>query len=192
MSYIREIQPGDATGELLTVYGELERQRGKVANILKVHSLRPGALRAHLALYMDLMFAPGGLTRRQRKLIAVAVSRANGCDYCVAHHREALARYVGDPVLLDAIAHGKAPAALDAADRALMAWAVKLTREPAKMDERDFLALAEAGFEDTDILLANLIVAYFSFVNRIAQGLGVELDEDEIHGYRDDAAGRLP
>jgi uncharacterized peroxidase-related enzyme len=111
----------------------------------------------------------------------------------VAHHREALSRYVGDPALLDAIAHGEVPAALDEADRVLMAWAVKLTREPAKMEERDFLALSKAGFEDEDILLANLIAAYFNFVNRIALGLGVEFDEDEMRGYRNDAsAGRVP
>lgn len=193
MSFIREIEPGEATGELRVLYGELERQRGKVSNILKTHSLRPSALRAHLGLYMDLMFAPGGLTRWQRELIAMAVSRANGCAYCVAHHREALSRYVGDPALLDAIAHGEVPAALDEADRVLMAWAVKLTREPAKMEERDFLALSKAGFEDEDILLANLIAAYFNFVNRIALGLGVEFDEDEMRGYRNDAsAGRVP
>ncbi|TAM99164.1 MAG: peroxidase, partial [Rhodanobacteraceae bacterium] len=51
MSFIREIEPGEATGELRAVYGELERQRGKVSSILKVHSLRPTALRAHLGLY---------------------------------------------------------------------------------------------------------------------------------------------
>lgn len=188
MSFIREIEPTAAEGKLRRVYDELERRRGKVSNILKVHSLRPAALDAHLALYMDLLFAKGGLSRRQRELIAVAVSQANGCGYCVAHHYEALSRYVADPALLDAIAHGEIPVPLDEADRVLMAWAVKLTREPAKMGERDFLTLSEAGFEDEDILLANLIVAYFNFVNRIALGLGVEFDEDETHGYGNDAS----
>lgn len=188
MSFIREIEPREATGERGAVYAELERQRGKVSNLLKVHSLRPSALRAHLALYMDLMFAPGGLTRRQRELIAVAVSHVNGCAYCVAHHREALSRYACDPALLDAIAHGKVPAAIDAAERSLVAWAVKLTREPAQIDERDFFSLSEAGFEDEGILLANLIAVYFNFVNRIALGLGVEFDEEETRGYRIDGS----
>lgn len=52
MSWIKEIGPDEAEGELLHQYQELERQRGKVANILKVHSLRPSSLQAHLALYM--------------------------------------------------------------------------------------------------------------------------------------------
>jgi uncharacterized peroxidase-related enzyme len=184
MSWIREIEPDAAEGELRTVYDELERRRGKVANILKVHSLRPNALRAHLALYMDLMFAPGGLTRRQRELIAVTVSRENGCGYCVAHHREALARYVTDTALLNAISQQPEPQDLDSAERALCAYAVKLTRTPHAMSEGDVTALREAGFTDADTLLVNLIVAYFNFVNRIALGLGVTFDANEVHGYQ--------
>jgi uncharacterized peroxidase-related enzyme len=119
MSYIREIDPADASGALRAAYDALERSRGKVANILKVHSLRPSALQAHLALYMDLMFASGGLSRRQRELVAVVVSRENGCEYCVAHHRQALARYLADTTLLDAIAQGCNHSGLDPADQAL-------------------------------------------------------------------------
>lgn len=183
MSWIREIGFEDSRGDLRTAYNQLLRSRGKIANILKVHSLRPAALRTHLALYMDLLFAGGGLSRRQRELLAVVVSRENGCDYCVAHHREALSHYIHDE-LLDAIAHGTDDASLDAADRALCAYAAKLTRTPNKVDEQDIAALRAAGFADEDILLANLIVAYFNFVNRIALGLGVAFDEDEVRGYR--------
>lgn len=186
MSFIREIGPADATGELRAAYNELERRRGKIANILKMHSLRPSALHAHLALYMDLMFAPGDLSRRQRELIAVTVSRENGCAYCVAHHREALSLYIHSDGLLDAIARGGDVASLNAADRALCAYAVKLTRAPHAMRERDIAALRTAGFADEDILLANLIVAYFNFVNRIALGLGVTFDAAEMRGYRND------
>lgn len=106
MSFIREIEPADATGDFRAAYNELERCRGETANILKVHSLRPSALKAHLALYMGLMFAPGDLSRRQRELIAVTASRENRCAYCVAHHREALSFYIHDAGLLDAIARG--------------------------------------------------------------------------------------
>lgn len=186
MSFIREIDPADATDDLRAAYNELERRRGKVASIMKVHSLRPSALRAHLALYMDLMFAPGGLTRRQRELIAVTVSRENDCAYCIAHHREAMSFYIHDARLLDVIARGVDDSSLNAADRALRRYAVKLTGMPDRVEERDVAALRTAGFADEDILLANLIVAYFNFVNRIALGLGVTFDEAEMRGYRND------
>ncbi len=184
MSWIEEIAPGAAQGGLKELYDELERTRGKVSNILQVHSLRPAAMQAHLHLYMDLMFAPGGLSRRQREMIAVAVSRANRCDYCVAHHVEALARYVSDPALLAAIASGEDLADLVPADQALLAYANKLTRAPVSVSADDIQGLRDAGVAEADILLANLIVAYFNFVNRIALGLGVASSEAEISGYR--------
>lgn len=184
MGWIEVITPETAQGELAELYRELERKRGKVSNILQVHSLRPAAMRAHLDLYMDLMFAQGGLSRRQREMIAVAVSRENRCDYCVSHHREALARYVSDPAVLDIIASGTDLAGLAPADQALVAHAVKLTRSPGAACAEDIQALRDAGIAEADILLANLIVAYFNFVNRIALGLGVASSEAEVSGYK--------
>lgn len=189
MSWIEQIETTNAEGELRVVYDELTKHRGKVANILKVHSLRPAALRAHLRLYMDLMFAGSGLSRRQRELLAVVVSRENRCAYCVAHHREALAHYVPDDAWLDALANG-GEATLAPVEQALADYAVKLTRNPGAMREDDVAALRETGFADADILLVNLIVAYFNFVNRIALGLGVSFDADELRGYANTSVER--
>lgn len=104
MSWITEIEESAAIGEIADVYARLREERGRIANILKAHSLRPPALVHHLDLYMGLLFGPGGLSRAQRELIAVVVSRANRCGYCVSHHAEALSRYVRDPDLLRRIA----------------------------------------------------------------------------------------
>jgi len=95
----------------------------------------------HLTLYVDLMFAPGGLSRRQREMIAVVVSRENRCDYRVAHHREALARYVSDTVLLDAICSGAHAADVAPADHELMAYATKLTCAPVSVSADDLQRL---------------------------------------------------
>ncbi len=184
MSWINEIEPEEAEGELKALYQQLEKSRGKVSNILKVHSLRPASMQAHLTLYMDLMFAPGGLSRRQREIIAVVVSRENRCDYCVAHHREALARYVSDADLLDAICSGAQTPELAPADRELMIYAANLTRTPIAVSIGDIQRLRDCGLAEADILLANLIVSYFNFVNRIALGLGVAFTEAEVAGYQ--------
>lgn len=184
MSWINEIEPEEAEGELKALYQQLEKSRGKVSNILKVHSLRPASMQAHLTLYMDLMFAPGGLSRRQREIVAVVVSRENRCDYCVAHHREALARYVSDADLLDAICSGAQAPELAPVDRELMAYAAKLTCTPVAVSAGDIQRLRDCGLAEADILLVNLIVAYFNFVNRIALGLGVAFTEAEVAGYQ--------
>ena len=77
MSWIDEIDVDDAEGKLETIYAELVKKRGKVSNILKVHSLNPEALSDHLDIYMTLMFGPSGLSRLEREAIAVVVSATN-------------------------------------------------------------------------------------------------------------------
>ena len=65
---------------------------------------------------------------------------------------------------------------LDPADRALLDYSIKLTRAPSEMTAADVAALRRAGFDDRGIHDACSIVGYFAFVNRVADGLGVELE----------------
>ena len=79
--------------------------------------------------------------------------------------------------LLDALAREWSTAELDDADRAMLRYAVKLTREPSDMTAVDVERLRHAGFDDRAIHDICAVTAYFNFVNRIADGLGVELEE---------------
>ena len=63
------------------------------------------------------------------------------------------------------------------AERALLDYSVKLTREPWAMTEDDIAAMRAAGWSDTAILDANLVTGYYAFANRLADGLGVELED---------------
>jgi uncharacterized peroxidase-related enzyme len=67
-------------------------------------------------------------------------------------------------------------AGLEAPDRALLDYAVKLTREPSTMTADDVTALRRHGYGDRAIHDLCAITAYFAFVNRIADGLGVETE----------------
>jgi uncharacterized peroxidase-related enzyme len=69
-----------------------------------------------------------------------------------------------------------AEAARDPAEAAMLRYALKLTREPAAVVAGDAAALREAGFDDRAIHDICAITAYYAFVNRIADGLGVELE----------------
>ncbi len=81
MAWIRVEDEPDADGELREAYLRLASARGRVANILKIHSVSPRAMTAHLELYRELMFGRSELSRRERETIAVAVSAANACHY---------------------------------------------------------------------------------------------------------------
>ncbi len=69
-----------------------------------------------------------------------------------------------------------ASAPLSTQDRALLDYAVKLTREPWSMRASDIAALRSAGWSDSAILDLNIVASYYAFVNRIADGLGVSLE----------------
>lgn len=72
---------------------------------------------------------------------------------------------------------GGMPAELSNRDKAMIEYALKLTRNPASITSDDIAILRNGGFSDRAILEINLAAAYMNFVNRIALGLGVELEE---------------
>jgi uncharacterized peroxidase-related enzyme len=192
MPWIDTIHETDAEGALREVYDRITGARGKASNIMRVQSLHPEAMRAHLDLYLAVLFGRSGLRRAERELIAVVVSAANGCAYCVRHHAEALKALWKDDARVAQVAEdyrsldsGSGPGqALSERERALCDYADALTRDPAGVEESAVERLRAVGLSDRDVLDANLIASYFNFVNRIAEGLGVAFTEAEATGYR--------
>jgi uncharacterized peroxidase-related enzyme len=88
--WIESIPLADAGGELKELYDRIGGARGGVARIHQAQSLNPKVLATHFELYKALMFQPSPLSRADREALAVAVSRANSCGYCAAHHGAAL------------------------------------------------------------------------------------------------------
>lgn len=81
MAWIRTIAVEEASGRLKGLYDAAVRRAGRVFQIVRAMSLSPPILDASLAFYQRVMFARGGLARRQREMLAVVVSRANDCHY---------------------------------------------------------------------------------------------------------------
>ena len=186
MSWIDEVEISEADGRLAEIYAELVQKRGKVSNILKVHSLNPDAMANHLDLYMTIMFGKSGLSRAERESIAVVVSATNECPYCVNHHAEALRRYVKDEEVLGMLMEADGLETLEPRLSNIVRHAEKLTSAPGAMTESDLGELRAVGLTDKDILDITLIVGYFNFVNRIALGLGVTFNTEELAGYKND------
>ena len=186
MSWINEVEVDEASGHLARIYEALVEKRGKVSNILKVHSLNPEAMGNHLDLYMTLMFGKSGLSRAEREAIAVVVSAENDCAYCVNHHAEAWKRYIKDDETLNMLMTADGLETLKPRLSNVVRHAEKLTSAPEAMTESDLGELRAVGLSDEDILDLTLITAYFNFVNRIALGLGVEFTPEEMTGYHDD------
>ena len=62
----------------------------------------------------------------------------------------------------------------------MLAYVEKLTKTPWEMVEQDVIALRDMGFSDAAILDINQVCAYYAFVNRLADGLGVEIEGEFV------------
>jgi uncharacterized peroxidase-related enzyme len=151
---------------------------------MKIHSLNPEAMEKHMDLYLSLMFGSSKLSRADRELIAVIVSAANRCKYCIKHHAEALEHYWKDKEKIQKLIVDHESVDLSEKSRMMLDYVYKLTTNPFDVRKKDVDVLLNIGFTDEDILNINLITSYFNFVNRIALGLGVEFSVDEISGYK--------
>ncbi len=82
----------------------------------------------------------------------------------------------GDQELVSALKQDPRSAPLEPRQRALVDYALKLTREPWNVKQEDLEPMRKAGLQDADILDACQVTCYYAYVNRLAQGLGVELE----------------
>jgi alkylhydroperoxidase family enzyme len=79
--YIHTVPYDDADGMLRREYDSAIQRAGKVFNVVGIQSLHPRVMRASISLYQTLMMGEGALPRWTRELLAVVVSRTNGCHY---------------------------------------------------------------------------------------------------------------
>ena len=184
MLWIQVIEKDEASEYLKEIYNEISSKRGKLSNIMKVHSLNPEAMKKHTELYLTLMFGSSNISREDRELIAVVVSSANYCDYCVKHHAEALNHYWKDDKKIKSLIDNYRSNVLSEKKQNMLDYVYKLTNKPNEVSRKDIEVLKDSDFSDEDILNINLITCYFNFVNRIALGLSVEFSSNEISGYK--------
>jgi uncharacterized peroxidase-related enzyme len=157
--------------DLRAYFDKCRDKLGLVPNVLKAYALRPAKLRTFIALYNELMLGDSGLTKLEREMIAVVVSSANRCFYCLVAHGQAVRRLSGDPQLGEMLVMNWRVAPLDPRHRAMLAFAWKLTVEPDAMVEADREALRAAGFGDADIFDIADVAGFFNMSNRVASGI---------------------
>lgn len=154
---------------------------GFVPNVLKAYSFDLAKLKAFVAMADDLMLAPSGLSKLERELIAVTVSVANHCHYCIVAHGAAVRKLSGDARLGDTIAVNYRAADLDPRTRAMLDFSWKLSVEPWTVGEADRAALRKAGFTDRDIWDIAAVAGFFAMSNRIASATEMR-PNDEYYG----------
>ena len=157
------------------------------ATLLDVFKRFPASSRPLLLYHEALMRGPSPFTEGERELIAAVVSRRNRCGYCEGVHA-ATARAMGEtPGRVAAVLDDPVGARESAELRPVLAYAEKLTRDPAGITPADAEAVLAAGWPEQALFDAVAICALYNLMNRLVNGLGIEADA----AYFEAAAQRL-
>jgi uncharacterized peroxidase-related enzyme len=146
---------------------------GFVPNVFRTYAWRPERFRAWFAHFKTVMESTDDLSSREREMISVAVSMANGCLYCLVAHGAALRETSDDKVEADRITLDYRRADLSGRERAMLDYAVKVTKTPGECDEADIEALRAEGFTDEAIWDIVEVASMYNFTNRLAMATGM-------------------
>ncbi len=177
MSHVEVTPYEESSGVLREEYNAAIGRAGRIWNIVSVQGQLPEVLRESMRLYREIMFGPSPLTRAQRELLAAVTSSANSTRYCTTAHWHDYRDEVEDQDLVDQIMDDWRTADINEADRALIDFAEKLTWANSTVGSAEIDALRAHGFDDRAISSAVQVVSYFNYINRVADGLGVDLEE---------------
>ncbi len=158
----------EPTPQIAAYFAKCQEKLGFVPNVLRAYAFDNTKLQAFIDMVDDLMLSDSGLSKLEREMIAVAVSAVNHCHYCLTAHGAAVRQRGKDPELGELIAQNYRAARLDARQKAMLDFAVKLTEQPDKIEEGDREALRRAGFSDRDIWDIAAVTGFFNMSNRIA------------------------
>jgi len=174
-------EPATLDDDLQLVFQKCVDKLGMVPNVLATYSIRPQRLRNFMAMYNEIMFSESGLSKLEREMVAVVVSSANRCYYCLVAHGQAVRALSGDPQLGEMLVMNYRVAKLDARQRAMLDYAWKLTTTPWEVVEADRLQLHNVGLTAEDVFDLAETVAFYNFSNRMATALDMT-PNPEYHG----------
>ena len=166
--------PDDIRTRLLAV----QEKSGFVPNVFLTLAYRPDEFRAFFAYHDALMERDSGLTKAEREMIVVATSSANQCHYCVIAHGAILRIRAKNPQIADQIAVNYRKADITPRQRAMLDFAMKVSRAAEEVAEEDFAALAAHGFSDDDVWDITAIAAFFALSNRMANVTGMRANDE--------------
>ncbi len=161
-------EPSTLDGDLQEVWTKCVDKLGYVPNVLSAYSLRPQRLRNFMTIYNEIMLSASGLSKLEREMVAVVVSSANRCYYCLVAHGAAVRQLSGDPELGEMLAFNYRVANLDPRQRAMMDFAWKLTTAPHMIEDDDRDVLSQQGLSQEDIFDLAETVGFFNLSNRMA------------------------
>ncbi len=156
--------PEDIRARIVTV----AEKSGFVPNVFLGLARRPDEFRAFFAFHDALMEKPGPLTKAEREMIVVATSAHNQCQYCVVAHGAILRVRARNPLIADQVAVNYRKADITERQKAMLAFALKVSTEAYAVSEADIDALKAHDFDEEGIWDITAIAGFFGLSNRMA------------------------
>ncbi|RPI62459.1 MAG: peroxidase [Lysobacterales bacterium] len=157
------------------------------ASLIDVFKAFPATSTPLIEFHEVLLRGPSPFTGAERELIAAYVSGLNRCRFCHGVHTATAERMGVEPGLLPRIVRDGGFEGVADKLQPVLLLARKLTLSPSSVTKADADAVLAAGWDDTALYYAVAVTALFNFMNRLVEGLGIELDP----GYVGPASERL-
>ena len=159
-----------------------EEKLGLIPNVLRAYTGNLKKLRNFTNFYNQLMLDEEycNLTKLEREMIAVVVSSANNCYYCLVVHGQAVRDLSNDPQLGEMLVMNYRVSNMDDRTSAMLDFAFKLTTKPEQINDFDREELLRVGFSEKDIFDICDTTAFFNYTNRMAHGLDM-MPNSEYH-----------
>jgi uncharacterized peroxidase-related enzyme len=151
----------------------------KSASLLNLFKAFPETSVPLIQFHEALLRGPSPFTEGERELIAAYVSGLNHCRYCHGVH-SATAELMGiTHELVDSKIDIDA-AAVDPKLRPVLRYARKLTQQPSSLTQADADAIFVVGWQEAALYYTVAVTALFNFMNRLVEGMGIELDPSYV------------
>jgi len=161
-------EASDLSDDIKKYFEVCEEKLGLIPYVLQSFTMNPEKFDTFTRFYNQLMLAPSGLSKLEREMIAVVVSSANRCYYCLVAHGQTVRQLSDDPQLGEMLVMNYRVAELEPRQRIMLDFAWKLTKTPQEIGDGDRQGLRDAGFSDQDIFDIADVASFFNYTNRMA------------------------
>jgi uncharacterized peroxidase-related enzyme len=152
----------------------------KSATLLNVFKAFPETSAPLIEFHEVLLRGPSPLTEGERELIAAYVSALNNCRYCYGVHA-ATAELLGtSKAAISGAINDIGSSAIDEKIKPVLRYVLKLTRQPNSLTQADADSVFAVGWTDEALYYAVAVTALFNFMNRLVEGMGIELDPSYV------------
>lgn len=180
ISWYPVLEHDELPDDVAKLFSKAAANLGFVPNVFQAMTFRVEHFKAWFSHFKQLHVPSEHLSAADREMIAVVVSMANGCLYCLVAHGAALREALGDPVQGDRITLDWRRAGLDERRMAICEYAEKITTRPTETSQADIAHLQSFGLTLEEVWDVAEIAAMYNFTNRMAMATG-QMPNREYH-----------